>query len=131
MGTNYYLKHSGACPTCGHADNDLHIGKSSRGWNFGLRIYPKLENAANEHSKPFGVDEILELDDWRPLFAKYQIIDESGNPVATEDMLRIITQRSHPRGLISRCTAGPEHMGRYGVDRDARPGEGSYDLCNY
>jgi len=33
MSTNYYLKLN-VCPCCGHAEKELHIGKSSMGWQF-------------------------------------------------------------------------------------------------
>lgn len=32
MGTNYYLRK--VCSTCGHAEEELHIGKQSAGWVF-------------------------------------------------------------------------------------------------
>jgi len=45
MGTNYYLQGK-VCVHCGVADGGpLHIGKSSAGWNFGLRIYPEGEDS--------------------------------------------------------------------------------------
>ncbi|MBU2233142.1 MAG: hypothetical protein KKG69_17900 [Alphaproteobacteria bacterium] len=34
MGTNYYTESAPKCPTCGHQESDLHIGKSSSGWKF-------------------------------------------------------------------------------------------------
>ena len=41
MGTNYYLHEKPPCPTCGHETEPLHIGKSSVGWAFALRIMPE------------------------------------------------------------------------------------------
>lgn len=132
MGTNYYLRTT-PCPTCGHHVGDLHVGKSSAGWYFGLRIYPNSDGVDNERLRPFGAAQIRELDDWRPLFAKFPIYDEDDHPVATEDMLKEITQRSHPRGLLSRLTVGPEHMGPYHhhTSDDLKTGAGTYDLCAY
>ncbi len=128
MGTNYYLR-TPACPHCGHHGAELHIGKSSGGWNFGLRIYPKGGDAL----EAFGVSKIEELDDWRPLFEKFPIYDEYGDKVEPTRLLATITERSHPQGLLSRLTAGPEHMGPYGhLDADKRfAGKGTYDLLNY
>jgi hypothetical protein len=153
MGTNYYLRLH-ACPSCGHSAAELHIGKSSAGWYFGLRVYPLRivsrepktfifgvpvqinptdETVSDERLVPFGVNNISELDDWRPLFERFPIFDEYDKPVTAKDMLATITERSHPRGLLSRLTAGPEHMGPFwksGRD-DQKAGLGTYDLCNY
>ena len=127
MGTNYYLRQP-KCPHCGRDGAELHIGKSSGGWNFGLRIY---DSDNEERLKPFGVKAILELDDWRPLFQKFEIYDEYGDLVFPRWMLSEITERSHPNGLLSRLTAGPEHMGPYGTHEGLYTGKGTYDLCNY
>jgi hypothetical protein len=53
MGTNYYLtEERNRCEHCGRADviNRWHIGKSSGGWAFKLRIHPS--------------DGIKNLEDW-------------------------------------------------------------------
>jgi hypothetical protein len=131
MGTNYYLrKHNVAsppCPTCGHQPNDdtedeLHIGKSSGGWNFALRIYPKIDGTQPYCLAPFGVTEIAELDDWRPLFERFRIFDEYDHEVTTAEMISTITERSCHRPLISRVTGRPD---------DTFRGKGTYDLCNF
>ena len=126
MGTNYYLRHP-KCPTCGHARGDLHIGKSSAGWYFGLRIYPN----GGDQLETFGVEKICELDDWRPLFEKFEIYDEYGTRVHVFDMLSTIAERAHTKGLLSRLTAGPEHMGPYGFEPNTVfAGRGTYDLMD-
>jgi hypothetical protein len=131
MGTNYYLR-TPPCPHCGHQKSELHIGKSSAGWNFGLHVYPNVDGVDESRLRPFGAEKIEELDDWRPLFEKFLIFDEYDRPVTVEDMLTTITDRSHPHGLLSRCTAGPEHMGPYGpLPGDLGKGAGTYDLCNF
>ncbi len=134
MGTNYYLK-TPACPHCGHSGATLHIGKSSAGWNFSLRIY--LKEIDEDRLKMFGVEQILELDDWRPLFDKFPIFDEYDDVVQPAEMISRITERSHPNGLLSHLTAGPEHMGPYSRVKDdirsgqLRAGKGTYDLFGY
>lgn len=132
MGTNYYLRQR-ACSQCGHASNDqLHIGKSSAGWNFGLRIYPKVNGEPDFQVERWGVDAICELADWLVLFDCYPIFDEYGDAVSADDMVANIANRSHSRGLLSRLTAGPEHMGPYPLDRTTLfAGKGTYDLCAY
>ena len=93
MGTNYYLRQS-PCSHCGHVPADLHIGKSSAGWNFGLRIYPKIDGEPDERLKAFGTVEICELDDWRSLFDRFPIFDEYDKRVSAADMIATITERS-------------------------------------
>lgn len=129
MGTNYYLR-TPPCSQCGHSGFELHIGKSSVGWNFGLRIYPNDP----ERLDPFGVIAVRELDDWKPLFEAFPIYDEYGDKIEATVMLQYITERTHPNGLLSRLTAGPEHMGPYGhsvIHNDCFAGKGTYDLCSY
>jgi len=114
---------------------ELHIGKSSAGWNFGLRIYPKIDGKPNERLSLWGADEICELDDWRPLFDCFPIVDEYDKSVTVDDMIAAITARSHPNGLASRLTAGPDLMGPHHdpvrMRDDTFAGKGTYDLCNH
>lgn len=118
MSTNYYLKNLSVCPHCGsdlasapEADpaDGLHLGKSSAGWCFALRVYPEGE----------GEHVIKDLVDWIPLFIKFGVVDEYGSDISTEGMIRIITERKHPNGLR-----------RHEVERGRclGPGEGSWDL---
>ena len=83
MGTNYYW-HSDPCPTCGHSKEELHIGKSSGGWCFSLRVYPGEEN------KP------QNLNDWKKWLKKNsgKILDEYDRKVTVKEMLDVITKRS-------------------------------------
>lgn len=105
MGTNYYHHAKTPCPTCGHEDEPRHIGKSSCGCAFALHVYPD--------------DGIHDLADWQPLFETGRIVDEYGRPVTLADMLAIIKNRSHPRGL-RRGTVDD----RYCIGH----GEGTWDL---
>lgn len=41
MGTNYYINAEPPCEKCGHGGEDLHIGKSSAGWQFLFAPYPE------------------------------------------------------------------------------------------
>ena len=90
MGTNYYLKvdPQPACPTCGNAPQPetLHIGKSSVGWCFSLRVF----------------DYVRSLEDWLPLIndPRNVIEDEYGRVIPPAEMLSIITERTHPNGLL-------------------------------
>ena len=77
MGTNYYLKKN-VCKECGRGE-ELHIGKSSAGWHFGLQTYPD--------------DNIVSLRDWKELFAENEIRDEYDRLITAKEMNKIITKR--------------------------------------
>lgn len=81
MGTNFYWHEKPACASCGHLPDGLHIGKSSPGWCFALRVHPDRG--------------IHLLSDWMPLFhlAGSHILDEYDEAVAVEKMLETITAR--------------------------------------
>lgn len=120
MGTNFYLKKA-AVPACSHcgrdeepADEWLHIGKSSAGWCFALRVYPELNE---DNARKLGISAINDLPDWIPLFERYGIVDEYGRDVSTQAMISKITERDHPRGLR-----------RHAPSDSCRPGNGTYDL---
>lgn len=120
MGTNYYL-HRGKEERCKHCNSVtkeekvLHIGKSSAGWRFSLRVYP---TSTGMHP--------LNLDDWKRLFNLPDTVirDEYGRVISKEDMLNKIVNRNpdgtrdlefHPMGgPMDRCIG-------YGQD-------GTYDL---
>jgi len=76
MGTNYYLQKA-KCKHCGRRDDDLHIGKHSRGWAFLLHVYdPSPKN----------------LKEWIEMFIKDDntIVDEYGHSLTAGEMLDII-----------------------------------------
>lgn len=115
MGTNYYYEPAPGpmCPTCKHQEptESLHIGKSSAGWVFALRIWPEK----NIHT----------LEDWKMLWASGgQIRDEYGGQITPQEMLTEITQRFFPRGLRTQ-DEGQE------ICRFIKPGERTFKLCNY
>lgn len=78
MGTNYYV-HMAVCAHCGRGDRELHIGKSSMGWVFGLHIIPEK-----------GING---LDDWKKFWKNKTIKNEYGDFITQEEMLDIITNR--------------------------------------
>lgn len=112
MGTNYYVRYP-ACPHCGRRDEDRHIGKSSAGWKFSLRVYPE--------------EGVNNLEDWRREWEKGEIINEYDEPVAVEKLLQSILERSHPRGLLSLA----EHNDERPYGPMAQYGGPTYDLCDY
>ena len=122
MGTNYYLKND-PCPHCGRSDDRRHIGKSSGGWTFALRVYPD--------------EGINTLEDWKPLFASGAIEDEYGDDVSCDEMLSAITERTwdrkgNPAGyqdLADWCRQnsaepGPNGLARHKIDGSHCTGHG-------
>lgn len=98
MGTNYYArkKPEDACPHCGSQTTypDLHIGKSSGGWCFLLRVYPEDEYTPEDER---GLPKSLE--EWKAYWAQdgVSIVDEYRQEWTVEDMLAQITERTGTR----------------------------------
>jgi hypothetical protein len=148
VSTNFFwhaTDHDVACPTCGHTAEPqrLHIGKSSGGWVFALRIHPDLG--------------ISSLDDWKRVWSSGGVIrDEYGETLTPAEMLSRIVDRApkepivrtyggnkpfgygysseeemlrancavlHPSGLLRADPSRREHQGRHRV----RHGEGTWD----
>lgn len=86
MGTNFYWQ-SEPCPTCGHSEEELHIGKSSCGWCFSLHVYP--ENVTLPQN----------LEDWKKILSAGKIRNEYGDALTADEMIDKITNRSHPEPL--------------------------------
>lgn len=119
MGTNYEYRDD--------AGNVLHIGKSSAGWVFMLRVYPEI-----------GINT---FEDWRRLFRQGGVItSEYGTPISILDMEHDICNRRwmHSRNWseedynINYAMPGPNNLLR-GVPRPGKNwhGEGTWDYCNY
>lgn len=122
MGTNYYLVRD-VCPTCGHEGERLHIGKSSAGWCFALRVYPER-----------GIDS---LEAWEREWEKAgTIVDEYGQALEPWEMRLVITLRTGDaewtpdRLAENHAIAGPAGLVRHKVDGTfcVGHGEGAWDL---
>ena len=123
MGTNYYHR-TKICQCCGRYE-ERHIGKSSYGWCFSLRIYPE--------------DGIRNLDDWKGIFAlrESEIFDEYGQKVGIRTMLSIIQDRDHPEESNwiqkdyrdNHAPPGPKNLVRHKLDGThcVGHGEGTWD----
>jgi hypothetical protein len=122
MGTNYYVREN-ICDCCGRYD-EIHIGKSSGGWCFTLRIYPSK-----------GIND---LKDWIPFLQGKKIFNEYDEEVSYQKLMDTITNRSWvPRTILSDdflernyAVNGPNGLlrtkinGRFCVAH----GEGTWDL---
>lgn len=137
MGTNYYLEVN-VCDHCKRPEEKLHIGKSSFGWCFSLHVKKHVAEYGNIPTN---------LDGWVKLWHEpnSRIVDEDGDVVSPEDMLKIITDRESYatngefkwRGYDSEVTfhrmnrseRGPFGLLRHNVDYEhcIRHGEGTFD----
>jgi len=82
VGTNYYVTEEVPCEHCGRGGELRHIGKSSSGWCFSLRVYPD--------------EGINSLDDWKRFWAGKRMEDEYGKEVSEEELIECITDRDWP-----------------------------------
>ncbi len=121
MGTNYYLEFS-PCSGCGKSDLPLHIGKSSGGWCFALRVYPEF---------------ITSLEDWKRKWTEegVRIVNEYGEVLSANDMLKVITERSSfeaPSDFSyerNKAIKGPNNLCRHLLGGHCvGHGEGTWDL---
>ncbi len=149
MGTNYYLvyneKEAATCPCCGHETikyKELHLGKSSSGWTFALRVYPE------QGIHTWG-DVLYEI-----LYATCKggwIKDEYGTEVETDMFIDIVTERGSDNTIdemveknnrlgfstvesvgyylaYNMAVRGPNNLLRHKIDRCCvGHGEGTYD----
>lgn len=127
MGTNFYLRTGGGnkCEHCGRSDEiqERHIGKSSAGWCFSLRVYPD--------------DGINDLCDWIGLFHSGRIFDEYGDEISSQSMMATITERKGLRALPrtfhqeNDSEAGPNNLARHRIGRHCvRHGAGTWDCID-
>jgi hypothetical protein len=123
MGTNYYWNKE-KCPMCRqNIGDELHIGKSSVGWCFSLRVYP------SEEGRP------VDLAQWRLLFEQGVITDEYGSALSSDEMLSIITDRGRDKPISSgfdhernRSVEGPNNLVRHRINEFCLGhGEGTWD----
>lgn len=116
MGTNYYLIKHRPCAHCKRGyEEGLHIGKSSMGWNFALRVYPLRDGHSDYHLKDHDIpaEAITRLEDWIPLFKQYGVVDEYKDEITPAEMLEIITDR-RKRGSLQRHNVDGTHCIAHG-----------------
>jgi hypothetical protein len=132
MGTNYYIwvKPGMTVPNAGECEL-LHIGKSSMGWVFSLRVYPER-----------GINTLY---DWLPIIlnSNNAIRDEYLRHITAHEMLETITCRSRdvspdwtPKEWeMNHAEPGPNNLVRGRIVKEFDPGrthgEGTWDYCNY
>lgn len=119
MGTNYYL----VPPIELRPFVDrLHLGKSSVGWCFSLRVYPRR-----------GIND---LSDWRSAMSLGSIVDEYGEARSRDAMLAIIHREQcalrdpSPEWLAkNHALRGPMGLARHPIDHVhcVGHGEGPWD----
>jgi hypothetical protein len=92
VGTNYYLYTKGTLldRLADKQEDEIHIGKSSGGWCFGLRVHPEL-----------GINS---LTDWYRVWRRNKNIikNEYGADVSIAEMISAITERKWNRRPFQR-----------------------------
>ena len=154
MGTNYYLEVQDKtqfkqdCPCCGKSDyippnaGRIHIGKASYGWCFALHVdAPDIGVLVIQ--RPTGLVP-KDLEGWKEAWSQpgVRIVNEYGTYLTPEEMLKIITERTHPNpGDVAHLTEfdyaqndavpGPNGLARSKIDfvHCIGHGEGTWDYC--
>jgi hypothetical protein len=123
MGTNYYV--------WTNTRDEMHIGKSSMGWVFALRVYPEL-----------GINNLY---DWLPILLnpENKIRNEYSREVSSQEMLETIVLRSRDDSvrwsesewIANDAVPGPNNLVRHRqmteYGRMCTHGEGTWDYMNY
>jgi hypothetical protein len=129
MGTNYYIYTTAEDET--KDPERLHIGKSSSGWVFSMRIYPER-----------GINTLY---DWLPIILDSSNIirNEYGSRITTDDLLHNITVRSRNDPVnwseaefyTNHAEPGPNNLVRHRqmteYGRTVTHGEGTWDYMDY
>lgn len=125
MGTNYYW-HEPACEHCGHEPEPRHLGKSSYGWVFALKV-----------------QEDLGLHDWASILAwlsdqikekKGKILSEYGEEESLEDFVGIVTSRHYAHGWgeqIDRFMSSGRYLNEEDFHRKNHSLRGPNGLCRH
>lgn len=126
MSTNFFLVPP-QCPCCGHQDKSIHLGKSSVGWTFGLRIRP--DDNINNWNDIVSLIKEKQADYW-------QIQDEYGTPFSFAQFSYVVCERQGKRASFSPswlaqnyAMEGPNNLVRRLIDGQhcVGHGDGTYD----
>jgi len=124
MGTNYYLVPE-KCAHCGRSDERIHIGKSSAGWCFSLRVIPQMG--------------LCTWENWKTYLADKSIEDEYRKPVTLSNLRSIVEDRSWngPKRpdtsewyKMNGAEPGPNGLARHLIDHEfcVGHGPGTWDM---
>lgn len=94
MGTNYYVEEKEPCLTCHRGYENIHIGKSSAGWQFCFASYA-------EHG-------LLSVKAWREYLKGKPIFDEYGKDHEPEAFWALVESKQDGMNAF---TAGARHWG--------------------
>lgn len=74
MGMNYHTYAGNSCSHCGRGDEEVHLGKSSVGWDFSLHLHPEFyadwesmkqwlkgRTIKNEHEAVYTHEQFVEM----------------------------------------------------------------------
>lgn len=92
MGTNYTWRHA-ECRCCERYE-ELHIGKSSGGWEFMFRGHRELEGDPTQNIESWA--------DWKQrIRSEGRVIDEYGTPMPTEEFIQMVEKHLSPGKTFS------------------------------
>lgn len=153
MGTNFFLESTAKLPPA-FGRPRLHIGKSSAGWCFALRVYPKflcdwpedtLDGVSLDDHQPVNLGQWLGLMEATAAAGSARILDEYHRVLSLEEMRSKILERSWERKKdypdpfydseaefhrLNQSERGPNGLVRHQIDgrHCIAHGEGTWDL---
>lgn len=106
MGTNYYWRHN-ICEHCGRYE-EVHIGKSSAGWQFTLHGYRDNLIHLSDPEVELSV-KVLSWKDWKELLSREgKIFNEYGNEVPLADLVANV-EAPERKGMLNHYDYCQEH----------------------
>jgi hypothetical protein len=153
MGTNFFLESTAKLPTA-FGRPRLHIGKSSAGWCFALRVYPKflcdwpedtLDGVSLDDHQPVNLGQWLGLMEATAADGSARIVDDYGRVLSLMEIRSQIMDRSWPRKAeypntlwvseaefhrTNQSAPGPNGLVRHQIDgrHCIAHGDGTWDL---
>jgi hypothetical protein len=113
MGTNFYLRRREECPCCKRPlKSDLHIGKSSCGWQFGFHGYREESDEV----------QLASCKDWFAFLAtelvneNNEIMDEYDRPCTLEEFKAMVIQLQPAPCRRSKSSSRNEWVDAEGYD---------------
>lgn len=151
MSTNYYFV-KGPCPHCGQSSPSIHLGKSSGGWTFALKVDP--DRGINSFQDVIGW---LQKELSHPVAIDVQcgIEDEYSRKLSLQEFIEVVADRQNPKVIkdgwdsfnttlhrisyeneahfheVNHSMRGPNGLLRRKIDGEhcIGHGEGTWDLC--
>lgn len=123
MGTNFYL-YVDVCNCCGRPEKEVHLGKRSFGWTFGIQGFNGLyefdgifRGFLDEHK----IGSIKSWRTWKKIFSKmpknWKIVDEYGRVVDKKEFIQEVEESYKDKEKL-------KHASEYYSEKDYLDDEG-------